>query len=83
MESTPDVVVVVFRDPEWSNEFFVEPRGYEVEIHDVDFGRADLDDPEEAAEFYASHAARAEELRKLGFPEAANAILSAIADFEQ
>lgn len=59
-----DSYVIAIRDPDWSNEFLTF--GHYVEIIDVDFGRADLRDPDEFAEWRDSLLAEAERLSPLG-----------------
>jgi hypothetical protein len=57
-------IIIVLRDPDFSNEFI--RFGPEVVIHDVDFGRADLSDREEFLEWRESHLVSAGELELLG-----------------
>lgn len=49
------MIIICLRDPDSSNEFLTFTKGsHEPRIIDVDFGRADLRDPEEFAEWKAS-----------------------------
>ena len=61
-------IVVAHRDPDWSNEYVTF--GAPVEIFTLDYGRADLRDPEEFAEWAESHLATVRELYERGTPEA-------------
>lgn len=60
-------VVIVVRDPDYSNEFHTF--GETPKIVDVDFGRADLRDPAEFGEWSESLAGQANELIATGTPE--------------
>lgn len=66
------IVVICVRDPDDSNSYSVY--GGEVEIVDVDLGRADLRDPDEFSEWFESHLSTANELREKGETEAGDAL---------
>jgi hypothetical protein len=62
-------IVVVVRDPDSSNDFTVF--NGDVEIHDLDLGYMNLDDPEEWAEWADGHLEAAQQFEDNGHPAVA------------
>ena len=69
------MIIICHRDPDSSNEFVVFAEGQpDPQIHDIDYGYADLRDPEEFEQWYENHRAYAEHLKaKVGTPNALRA----------
>jgi hypothetical protein len=63
--------VVIVRDPDYENA--VTTFG-EVEVHDIDLGRADLSDPDELTEWAASHMDDSRKFRRVGKHDVADFI---------
>jgi len=77
-QEVPPLVVVV-RDPAFSNEYAVF--GGDVETHDIDCGSMDLNDPDEYKAWAESHLETASALEK-NYPEAATYIRLVVRNYE-
>lgn len=77
-----DTIVISMRDPDASNEFrtFGDP---DITIIDVDFGRADLRNPDEFAEWRLGHLEQADRLWKTRTPAAVEAAAFLVDVIEQ
>lgn len=74
-------LVIVVRNPDADNTYQAWGKEFGNGIlwaHDMDLGRADLTDQDEFDEWATTHGAVADEMHKLGWPEAAEHINSVI-----
>lgn len=77
----PASVVIVIRDPDFSNEY--ETFGAKIEYHDIDAGASDLRDPGEFLEWAEGHLEAARDYEARGWKDVAASIRSTVASYSE